>query len=93
MTMINERLEDLLTGSSETDARIQAAYALGKQVGRAQARESVRIDTTTRIIATLLRNTSMDLEKILLMLQLPKAEKKMHTNIFTKRQNKAPRKG
>lgn len=62
-----------------------AAYELGREQGRGEIRDTVRIDTTTRILSALLRNTGMPLEQLLKLLELPRDQKKIYTKIFTKR--------
>lgn len=92
MSTTVKHIDELLTGSEETDSRIRDAYELGLQLGRAVDRDNLqrcaKIDTTRKLLATLMRSQSIDLQKAMVTLQIPKAERKTYARIFTGKQKR-----
>lgn len=89
-TAIN--ISELLTGKEEIDLLIRNAYDLGMRHGKVLDRESLRrnvqVDTTKRLLKSLMCTQGIDLQTALIKLRIPKAERKTYVKIFVSKQNK-----
>ena len=94
MTKYEQALADanLLTGQTDTDAKLLAAYKLGVQHGEDADRNSIQrgaqIDTTLRIMVILMRQLEKGLEEVMAILQLPKGDRDIYRKILGKRKPK-----
>lgn len=92
MNTTENNIAQLLTGSEDTDHRIQTAYEMGLRQGRIEDRKnlqrSAQIDTTRRLLAALMRTQGIDLQTAMITLQIPKADRKTYIRIFANKQKK-----
>jgi len=77
-------LDVLLTGNSQTDVLIRAAYDLGSQ--RTQdLLDMQRIDITTKMLQPLMRNQHMSMQVAFETLQIPRKERLTYQKILAVR--------
>lgn len=86
-----EQLEALLTGYPELDRRVREAFEAGRKLGMAEDRESlkntVRIETTKKLLLQIMCQQRITLEQAMSQLNIPRKERKAYTALLqTKRQ-------
>ena len=83
-------LAGLLTGDEATDSRITEAFRLGIRHGTASDRQSIqrsaKIEATRRILGTLMNTQHIDLDAAMVMLQIPRAERKTYIKLFANKE-------
>lgn len=83
-------LAELLTGVEATDRRITEAFRLGIRHGAAADRQgiqrSTKIEVTRRILGTLMRTQHIDLDEAMVLLQIPRAERKTYIKLFANKE-------
>lgn len=82
--------DELLTGNEALDAQLRKAFDVGFSTGmgdREELIEHTTFEDRKRFIALLLQ-MGYNLDNALNIMQLPKAQKKIFTKIFLKRQPK-----
>ena len=89
MNTTDNLLAELLTGFEDADSRIRAAFDLGLRRGKALDREGIQrnahIQATRKLLNSLMNTQGMDLQKAMIALQIPKAERKTYEKIFSAR--------
>ena len=82
-------LGELLSGCEETDLLIRAAYELGlrrgKELDRKNIQRNSQIQTTRKLLNSLMCAQGIDLQTALIMLQIPRAERKTYEKLFASR--------
>lgn len=90
MNTTDKALAGLLTGIEETDSLLRQAFELGirhgQEAGRKSCQKSMQIETTRRLIATLMRTQHLDLETAMATLELPRKDRKIYRKIFSNNQ-------
>ena len=96
MNINDNRLAELLTDCEEVDSRIRAAYELGLRWGKELDRENIQrnahIQTTRKLLNSLMCTQGIDLQTALIKLQIPRAERKTYEKIFAARIKQLPTK-
>lgn len=91
MNNTDDLLAGLFTGCEDTDSLLRAAFDLGLRHGKALDRESVQrnaqIQAIRKLLNSLMNTQGMDLQKAMIALQIPKAERKTYEKIFAARKS------
>lgn len=77
-------IAELRTGDPKIDEILDKAYNLGYKYGHISTFESARIDLTRRHLAHIMRNLNIDLQAAMVLLCIPRAERKIYTKHFEK---------
>lgn len=92
MTTNEKTIDSLLTGSEATDSLLRKAYELGLQNGkiidRSQLQRSARIDSACQLLRSLMCTQNTDLQTAMVMLRIPRAERKTYVKIFAAREKR-----
>lgn len=86
-----KQLEALLTGNSELDRLIREAFEAGRKLGMTEDREglknTVRIETTKKLLLQIMCQQRITLEQAMAQLNIPRKERKAYVGLLkTKRQ-------
>lgn len=81
MMNIEEMIATLLTGKPEIDELLKQAAQLGFQAGREDGRQIEQRNQTLDHLRCLVRS-GMDLERAMVLFQLPKKERNTYRKIF-----------
>lgn len=84
MSTQTPNLNTLLTGDSQIDVLIRAAYDLGSQRTQ-ELLDMQRIDITTRTLQALMREQQMSIQAAFEILQIPRKERLTYQKILTAR--------
>lgn len=84
MSTQKPNLNALLTGDSQIDVLIRAAYDLGSQRTQ-ELLDMQRIDITTRTLQTLMREQQMSIQAAFEILQIPRKERLTYQKILAAR--------
>lgn len=90
MNTTDTYLAELLTGDEIFDARLRKAFELGIRHGQAADRDglkrSAQIETTKKLLLTLVRVQRIDLNSAMTMLQIPKKDRAIYSKLFAVRE-------
>ena len=83
-------LAELLTGCDDTDVRIRAAFDMGLRRGKEQDREGLKlnaqIQTTKKLLNSLMATQHIDLQAAMNALRIPRVERKTYVKLWTEAQ-------
>lgn len=83
-------LEELLSGCQETDLLIRDAYELalrrGGELDRESLQRNVKIDTTRRLLVSLMATQNIDLQAAMKALRIPHADRKAFAKLLSEKQ-------
>ena len=77
-------IADLRTGNPEIDDLLDKAYTLGVKQGRSSSMEDYKITLTRKFLAHIMKKANLDLQAALILLEIPKSERKTYIKHFTK---------
>lgn len=89
MNKTDRLLSNILTGNSSIDCLLRQAFLIGLQHGQASDRDNVaqnaKIDTTAKLLLTLIRNQKISLEEAMVIFAIPKADRDIYRRIVFQR--------
>ena len=89
MNKTDRLLSQLLTGDASTDQLLRSAFQIGLKHGEATDRDTVarsaKIDTTTRMLISLMRTQNMNLEDAMTAFCIPKFDREIYRRIILQR--------